>query len=92
VWVSFAIGERVVLPVTRYPFFRDDGRGEPKPEAHRKSGDVVQSHAAVRLRSMEEQRHANVGYVTCDDDENDRHPPSSGQLPKPWHPENSTHW
>src|SRR5689334_450560 len=92
VWVTFAIREGVVLPVACDPLFRDNGRGEPQPEAHGKGSDVVQPHAAVRLRSMEEERHADVGYVAGDDDEYDRHPPSSGQFAKPWHPKSSTHW
>src|SRR5205085_1767300 len=39
-----------------------------------------------RLRTMKEECYADVSYVAGDDDENDRHPPSSGQFPEPWHP------
>ena len=85
-WIAFAIGERVVLAMAGDPLLRDDGRREPEPDTHRKRGDVVQSHAAMCLRAMEEERDADVGDVASDDDEDDRHPPSSGQFPEPWHP------
>jgi hypothetical protein len=41
----------------------------------------------MRLRSMEEERHADVSDVAGNNDEEDRHPPSGGQIPETWHPE-----
>ena len=81
--IAFAIGERVMLAMAGDPFLRDDRRGEPEPEAHRERGEVVQPHAAMRLRAMEEQRDADVREMARDDDEQHGHPPSAAQTPKP---------
>jgi hypothetical protein len=85
--IALSISERVVLAVASDPFFGDDGRREPKPDSHGKRRDVMEPHAAMCLRSMEEERYADISYMASDDDEYDRHPPSSGQFPEPWHPE-----
>ena len=84
--IAFAIGESVMLSVAGHPLLGHDGGGEPKPKPHRKSGEVVKSHAAMCLRSMQEKRHTHVGHVAGDEDENNRHPPSSRQFTEPWHP------
>ena len=83
--IAFAIGERVVLAMAGDPFLGDDGRGQPEPEAHRERGDVVQPNAAVGLRAVQEQRDADVGEVTGDDDEQDGHPPAGCPRAKSWH-------
>ena len=64
--IAFAIGEGVVLPMAGDPFLGDDRRSEPEPEPHGKRGEVVQPHAAVGLRAMQEQRDTHVRDVTRD--------------------------
>jgi hypothetical protein len=85
-WISLAIGERVVLPMAGHPFLRDDRRGQPKPEPHGQRREIMQPNTSMRLRAMEKKRYADIGYVARDNDENDRHPPSCRQFPEPWHP------
>jgi hypothetical protein len=85
--IALSIGERVMLAVARDPFLRDDGRRQPKPESHGKRRDIMEPNATMCLRPMEEECYADVGYVASDDDEDDGHPPSSGQFPEPRHPE-----
>ncbi len=77
--ITLAVGERVVLAMAGHPFLGDDRRREPEPEAHRERGEVVQPDAAMGLRAMQEERDADVGEVTGDDDEQDGHPPGGGQ-------------
>src|SRR2546423_8843401 len=73
--ITLAIGKRVVLSVTGDPLLGDDCRGEPQPQTHRKSGEVVQFYTAMRLSAMQKQGDRNVGEVSCYNHKQNRLPP-----------------
>jgi len=77
VWISFAIGEGMMLPVTGNPLLRHDSRRQPEPQTHWQLRQVVELHTAMRLRAMKKQRNTDVGYVAGNDDEKNWFPPIS---------------
>ncbi len=84
-WIAVPIRECMMFSMTGNPFLRDDRSGEPQPEPHRKRREIMQAHAAVGLRPMKEQGHADVGDMPRDQDEQNRSPPTSGPQPETWH-------
>src|SRR5688572_11082415 len=65
----------MMLAVARDPFLRHDRRRKPEPEPHWKRGEIMQLDAAVCLCAVKEQRHADIGEMTGDHDEENRLPP-----------------
>src|SRR2546423_2043492 len=53
VWVALAVGERMMLAMTRDPFLGDDRRREPQPKAHWERRKVMKLHATMRLCPMQ---------------------------------------
>jgi hypothetical protein len=58
---GFALG--VVLAVDGHPFLGDHAGRQPQPEAEEVRGNRVQVQRAVRLGSVQEDRHAAI--VMC---------------------------
>src|SRR5258707_1364733 len=85
VWISLAIGKRMVLPVAGNPFLGHDGRGQPQPQTHRRRCERMQPNAAMRLRAVQEEGDAHVREMAGDRNEKDRHPPTFTPGAKTWH-------
>ena len=83
--VALAVREGMVFPVAGNPLLGHDGRREPEPKSHRQRREVMEAYTTMSLRPMQEERHADVGYVAGDNDEDNWHPPFGGQIPEPWH-------
>ena len=83
--IALAVRERVVLPVAGHPLLRHDRRREPQPHPHRDLGELAERHAAMRLRAMQKQRHADVREMTGDDHEEHRLPPVRRPHCESWH-------
>src|SRR4051812_42157217 len=49
VWVSLAIGEGMMLPVTGHPLLGDNCSRKPQPDPHWQLGEIMQLHAAMGL-------------------------------------------
>ena len=80
--IAFAVGERVMLPVAGDPLLGHDRRRQPQPEPHRKRGEIMQLHAAMRLRAMQKQRDADVREMPAMTMKRTGFHQSAAQLPK----------
>jgi len=73
--IAFAVGERVMFPMTSDPLLGDDRRRQPQPKAHWKRSEVMKFHTPVGLRSMQEQSNGHIREVSGNDDEQHWLPP-----------------